>query len=109
MVRVTFILAWEKLCQWRGQQRKGKRVSADRLLHYVAERKEMMQYPDWERRGLHIGTGPVESMCKVTTQRIKGPGMRWDTDNAEAMMALEALEQSGLWDRYWAKTLAAVT
>lgn len=100
---------WEKLCQWRSQQRKGKRASADRLLHYVAERKEMMQYAVWEGRGLHIGTGPVESMCKMTTQRIKGPGMRWDTDNAEAMMALEALDQSDLWDRYWAKALAAVT
>lgn len=100
---------WEKLCQWRSQQRKGKRASADRLLHYVAQRKEMMQYALWEARGLHIGSGPVESMCKVTTQRIKGPGMRWDADNAEAMMALEALEQSGLWDRYWSKALAAVT
>jgi len=48
-------------------------------------------------------------MCKVTTQRIKGAGMRWDSDNAEAMMALEALRQSDLWDRYWSQALAAVT
>jgi hypothetical protein len=27
--------------------------------------------------------------------------MRWDADNAEAMMALEALEQSGAWQDYW--------
>lgn len=100
---------WEKLCQWRGRQRWGKRTQADRLLHYVAERKQMMNYVEWERRGLHIGSGPVESMCKVTTQRVKGPGMRWDADHAEAMMALEALQQSGLWERYWAKALAAVT
>jgi hypothetical protein len=78
-------------------------------LHDVAERKQMMNYVEWERRGLHIGSGPVESMCKVTTQRVKGPGMRWDADHAEAMMALEALQQSGLWERYWAKALAAVT
>lgn len=64
---------WEKLCQWRGKQRGGKRASADRLLHYVAERKEMMNYAEWERRGLHIGSGPVESMCKVTTQRMIHP------------------------------------
>lgn len=99
---------WEKLCQWRSRQRGGKRASADRLLHYVAERKDMMNYAQWEARGLHIGSGPVESMCKVTTQRVKGPGMRWDTDNAEAMMALEALKQSDLWHRYWANALAAV-
>lgn len=100
---------WEELCRWRGGQRGGKRAGADRLLHYVAERKEMMRYAEWERDGLHIGSGPVESMCKVTTQRVKGPGMRWDAENAEAMMALEALEQSGLWDRYWAQALAGVT
>ena len=98
---------WEKLCQWRGRQRGSKRASADRLLHYVAERKEMMKDVEWERRGLHIGSGPVESMCKVTTQRVKGPGMRWDAENAEALMALEAMKQSDLWDRYWANALAA--
>jgi len=40
-------------------------------------------------------------MCKATTQRIKGRGMRWDGDNAESIMALEALEQSGAWQTYW--------
>lgn len=100
---------WEKLCQLRTGLRGGKRASVDRLMHYVAERKDMMNYVEWERCGLHIGSGPVESMCKVTTQRIKGPGMRWDAGNAEAMMALEALHQSGLWDHYWAKALSTVT
>jgi hypothetical protein len=27
--------------------------------------------------------------------------MRWDWDNAERIMALEALEQSGSWNAYW--------
>ncbi len=27
--------------------------------------------------------------------------MRWDADNAEALMALEALDQSGQWQDYW--------
>jgi len=37
---------------------------------------------------------PMESMCGVTTGRIKGRGRRWDLENAEAMMALEAVHQS---------------
>jgi hypothetical protein len=46
----------------------------------------------------------MESMCGVTTDRIKGRRRRWDIENAEAMMALEALWQSNdLWDKYWAK------
>jgi hypothetical protein len=31
--------------------------------------------------------------------------MRWDGDNAEAIMALEALTQSGQWDAYWRSQL----
>ena len=61
----------------------------------------MIQYPKFLAAGRQIGSGPTESMCKATTQRIKGVGMRWDGDNAEAIMALEALEQSGEWKAYW--------
>ena len=64
-----------------------------------------MPYDECERRGWDVGTGPMESMCGVTTDRIKGRGRRWDLDNAEAVMALEALYQSSQWDRYWANAL----
>jgi hypothetical protein len=96
---------WEKLVDWRGRQRGRKRKAADGLLHYVAERREMIAYDEFERRGWQVGSGPIEAMCKATTRRLKGAGMRWDADHAEAMMALETLYQSNLWDRYWAKAL----
>src|SRR5205807_1508766 len=56
--------------------------------------------------GRQTGSGPTESMCKATTQRIKGRGMRGDGDNADSIMALEALEQSGGWQAYWDLQLA---
>jgi hypothetical protein len=96
---------WGMLVDWRGRQRGGKRKAADGLLHYVAQRREMIAYDEFERQGWKIGSGPIEAMCKATTRRLKGPGMRWDGDNAEAMMALEALHQSNLWDRYWTNAL----
>lgn len=97
---------WNQLQEWRKSQPRGrKRDSADGLLHYVARRKEMIDYAEFEKHGWHIGSGPIESMCKATTRRIKGPGMRWDRDNAEAMMALEAMYQSNQWDRYWQKVM----
>jgi hypothetical protein len=96
---------WEKLVNWRGQQRGRKRRAADGLLHYVAERREMLAYAEFERAGWNIGSGPIEATCKATTRRLKGPGMRWDMEHAEAMMALEALYQSNLWNRYWTKAL----
>jgi hypothetical protein len=33
--------------------------------------------------------------------------MRWDKDNAEAMMALASLDQSGQWETYWKSVRAA--
>jgi hypothetical protein len=71
------------------------------LLNCVTGRREMIQYPKFQEMGRQIGSGPTESMCKATTQRIKGVGMRWDADNAEHVMALEALDQSGAWNAYW--------
>ena len=89
--------------QWRGQK---KRQAAEALIGYVTDRREMIKYPQFQAVGRQIGSGPTESMCKATTLRIKGVGMRWDSDNAEAIMALEALEQSGAWQSYWDSHLA---
>jgi hypothetical protein len=94
-----------QLVDWRGPLRGSKRKTADQLLNYVAQRRDMMPYAKCDQRGWDVGTGPMESMCGVTTDRIKGRGRRWDIDNAEALMALEALYQSNLWDKYWDNVL----
>jgi hypothetical protein len=98
---------FQQLLDWRSPLRGGKRKAADELINYVASRQEMIVYEKCDSRGWDVGSGPMESMCGVTTDRIKGRGRRWDLKNAEAMMALEALYQStGLWDRYWQNQLA---
>jgi hypothetical protein len=92
----------DALVAWKGRLRGRKqRQAAEALLGYVTDRRAMILYPEFRALGRQIGSGPTESMCKATTQRVKGVGMRWDADNAEAMMALEALEQSGAWHDYW--------
>lgn len=97
---------FEELIAWRTPLRGKKREAADALIGYVAARKDMICYDQCEARGWDVGSGPMESMCGVTTDRIKGRGRRWDIDNAESLMALEALYQStGLWDRYWTNAL----
>ena len=57
----------------------------------------MIEHPKFLELGRQIGSGPTESMCKATTQRIKGRGMRWDGENAESRTGVEALEQSDAW------------
>ena len=94
---------FQQILEWRPPLRGGKRKAADALIGYVAPRQDMINYDQCEKNGWDVGSGPMESMCGVTTDRIKGRGRRWDIDNAEAIMAIEALYQStGLWDRYWA-------
>jgi len=78
-----------------------KRRAADLLINYVTDRREMIQYPRFIEQGLQIGSGPTESQCKQVPRRVMGRGKRWDADNAEAVMALEAMEQSGLSQAYW--------
>jgi len=93
---------FQELLEWRTPLRGGKRKAADALIGYVAPRQDMICYQECDRKGWDVGSGPMESMCGVTTDRIKGRGRRWDLDNAESLMALEALYQStDLWDRYW--------
>ena len=97
--------AWSQLLQWRLKLPRRRRGAADQLLHYVSERRDMIRYPEFQAKDWQIGSGPTEATCKTLTARLKGSGMRWDADNAEALMAIEALYQSGQWDNYWRSDL----
>jgi hypothetical protein len=69
--------AWERCVAWRAALRgAAKRKAADRLLNYLAERRDMIQYPEFARRGWQIGSGPTESRSATSTSRLKGRGRR---------------------------------
>lgn len=95
--------AWERLVQWRATLRRSptKRQACDRLLNYVSARQEMIRYPEFRGKGWQIGSGPTEAQCKLTVGRLKGRSRRWDRPNAAAIAALDSLERSGQWQRYW--------
>lgn len=100
---------WQKLTETRSATRSpGKRTALDQLMHYVAQRRDMLDYAEFHRRGWDIGSGSTESMCKALTRRLKQRGMRWDADNAEAIMALETLEQTDGWQN-WLVYRAAIS
>jgi hypothetical protein len=98
-----YAAAWERLVQWRAKLGRSpiKRKAADRLLNYVAERREMIRYPSFLANGWQIGSGPTEAQCKLTVGRLKGRSRRWDRPNAAAVTALDSLERSGQWHHYW--------
>ena len=84
-----------------------KRESLDSLRDYIGKRVAMTDYPRYREAGYDCGSGPTESFCGTLTVRLKGRGMHWDKDNAEAIMALGSLYYSNLWGNYWAQQRAA--
>jgi hypothetical protein len=102
--------AWEQLLRWRRPLRsQAKKTEADRLINYVMERREMINYPEFIQRGWQIGSGPTESRCKTSTSRLKGRGRRWEMSNAEAVAALTTLRDSSQWDLFWTTPANAKT
>ena len=94
--------AWDQLTQWRSTLKgKVKKAAADRLLNYISDRREMINYPEFQTKNWQIGSGPTESRCKTSTQRLKGRGRRWNKSNAQALAALTTLKDSQQWNLYW--------
>jgi hypothetical protein len=108
MLNQPFDQLWQTLVETRCRFKSpAKRKALDELMHYLAQRREKVDYARFKAAGLDIGSGPTESTCKSLSRRMKGIGMRWTPSNAEAMTALEALHQSNLWSTYWSTRLAA--
>ena len=98
----------DKLSNYLRRHRQGpKREALESLREYVAKRVNMTDYPRFRQAGYDCGSGPTESFCGTLTVRLKGRGMYWDKDNAEAIMALGSLYYSNLWANYWSQQRAA--
>jgi ribosomal protein S20 len=81
---------------------------AYRTVGYFEENRARMDYPRYLDLNLHIGSGMVESSCKhVVGARLKGPGMRWDEEGAEDILALRCHDLNERWDSLWPAKAAA--
>ena len=78
---------------------------------YFRNQHHRMDYPSYRAKGWQIGSGPVEAACKtVIGKRMKGSGMRWGHEGADAVCHLRALllSEKGQWDAFWAHRRKAV-
>jgi hypothetical protein len=76
------------------------------VVRYFENQGHRMDYPEYQRRGWQIGSGPVESACKtVVGQRLKGGGMRWGEGGADSVCHLRALfrGEKGQWEGFWSR------
>jgi hypothetical protein len=67
----------------------GQREALRRETGYFQNNRHRMNYPDYLKAGMMIGSGPVEAACKVVVgQRMKQAGMRWSVSGADSMLAV---------------------
>jgi hypothetical protein len=63
-----------------------------------------LDYATFRRRGLPQGSGAIESAIRrVINLRLKGNGIFWEEENAEAILVLRGLVLSGRWNEVFAK------
>lgn len=87
----------EVLAELTRQAATGADVSA--AISYYTTHQNRMDYAAYRARGLHIGSGSVESACKqLVTARLKQAGMIWSADGAAAVATVRAWLKSDRWE-----------
>lgn len=88
-----------------GEKVGGEKAKALRsLLGYLWKHRGRMGYRDRLRRGLPIGSGQIEGVCKNTlNRRLCKNNPRWRPERADHMAALCCLHTSDQWDRFWSQ------
>lgn len=84
------------------------RLSMDRRKALAAERKffrrnhHRMAYASFRRRGVPIGSGPVEAACKsLVKTRLCRSGMRWSREGGQQILNFRCYAKSRLWKEFW--------
>lgn len=76
-----------------------RKAGIPNIYTYLEHNRDCMNYPEYVKAGYFIGSGLIESANKsVMQERLKLPGMRWDVDAAQRVLALKCKYDSGLWD-----------
>jgi len=69
---------------------------------FFQRNQHRMTYADFLRRGLPIGSGPVEAACKsVVKNRMCRSGMRWSREGGQKILTLRAHAKADRWESFW--------
>lgn len=79
---------------------RAKKLEQDRT--FFERNQARMTYPDFLRKGLPIGSGPVEAACKTLVKtRLCRSGMYWSWKGGQRILQLRAYVKSDRWDAFW--------
>jgi hypothetical protein len=81
---------------------KSRRDALDSQRSFFKRNQAKMTYADFRRRGLPIGSGPVEAACKTRVKtRLCPSGMRWTRKGGQRILDLRTYVKSNRWDGFW--------
>lgn len=81
---------------------KSRRDALDTQRTFFRRNQARMTYADFRRRGLPIGSGPVEAACKTLVKtRLCRSGMRWTRKGGQRILDLRTYVKSNRWDAFW--------
>jgi hypothetical protein len=74
----------------------------------LRKRIPFLDYGQYRRDHLPIGSGVTEAACKtVFTQRLKQSGMTWKREGGQWIVDLRVVQLSGLWSQVYQAYLQA--
>jgi hypothetical protein len=75
-----------------------KKEAYRKAYNYLDMHQRWMDYCEYRRYGLPIGSGVTEAACKtVFTQRFKESGMTWKLEGGGTILVLRLAKLSGVW------------
>jgi hypothetical protein len=87
-----------------------KQTDYRKAYNYIRRRTRWMQYHEYARLHLPLGSGITEAACKtVYTQRLKLSGMRWKKAGAQVVLNLRVVLLSGVWQEAYQYILTTFT
>jgi hypothetical protein len=85
-----------------------KRKQYKNAYNYLRKRIRFLDYYEYRRNHLPIGSGVTEAACKtVFTQRLKQSGMTWSLEGGQRIVNLRVIQLSGLWPEAYQAYLQA--
>ena len=93
----TVIKEIAALNQPRGQT--GEAVRREQ--NYFQGQAGRMNYQEMADRGWPIGSGAVESACRQSQRRFKGPGQFWTQAGLRHLCAVDEARVNNHWDELW--------
>jgi hypothetical protein len=85
-----------------------KRKQYHKAYDYLRKRIRSLDYCEYRRNHLPIGSGVTEAACKtVFTQRLKQSGMTWTREGGQLIVDLRVVHLSGIWPQVYQSYLQA--